>query len=203
MTGSHLLDAIGLLDDDLIQEAEEYTAVRKRFDYRRWGSLAACCALVLALGYGALWLAGGGDLKKGLDQSGASGGAASMPAASAPAGGNSLPWDEADGSLNEAYPPAPDSPSGSGPAEPAAPGAVEGGEPAIMVEGVLYQSTGMQVPAEPDPASTRTVVSYTSGVPEMDGQTNFSQDLSARYAMTGMGLLVLVDEEWTLFEPVP
>ena len=46
MTSEHILDAIGLLDDELVREAEEYRRPRARFDCRRWGSLAACCALV-------------------------------------------------------------------------------------------------------------------------------------------------------------
>ena len=57
MNTEHLLDAIGLLDDDLIREAEEYKSLRKRPNYRRRGSLAACCALVLALGLAFLLLA--------------------------------------------------------------------------------------------------------------------------------------------------
>ena len=202
MTSEHILDAIGLLDDDLIREAEEYRRPRARFDCRRWGSLAACCALVIALGYGAvrLGLMSGGFYKN------TSGGAANAPAASAPAASEpdlSAPSEEIDGSLKgEGWPdPEPDSPAGSGPVEPGAP--AETLRPTIMVDGVLYQSTGRQLPGEPDPGIIQTVVSYTSGTPEMDGQSNFSEDLSARYALTGMGLAVLVEEEWVLFEPVP
>ena len=88
MTTEHILNAIGLLDDDLVREAEEYRRPRARFDYRRWGSLAACCALVIALGWGALWLSTGGDIYKGLEWDGFSGGAAeNRPASSAPAAG--------------------------------------------------------------------------------------------------------------------
>ena len=151
---------------------------------------------------------------KGLEWDGFSGGAAeNRPASSAPAAGtpnanapagSMAPSDEMDSSLNEAPSPEPGNPSGSGPMEPVAPGGAEGEFcPAIMVDGVLYQSTGRQLPGEPDPGIIRTVVSYTSGTPEMDGQTNFSQDLSAQYAVTGMGLVVLVEEEWVLFEPIP
>ena len=79
--------------------------------------------------------------------------------------------------------------------------------PAIMVDGVLYFSTGEPIPGEPDPSAIRTVVSYTSGVPEMDNQTNFSQDLSAQYAVVEMGgeqkLAVLMEQEWILFDTVP
>ena len=49
MSREHLLEAIGLLDDDLIREAEEYR--RSRRNYRPWISLAACLVVVLALVY--------------------------------------------------------------------------------------------------------------------------------------------------------
>ena len=203
MTSEQLLDAIGLLDDDLIREAEEYKALRKRPDYRRWGSLAACCALVLALGYGALWLGTGGDPKKGLAWDGASGGGnTTAPAGSAPAASDH-PWvgDFSNGAEIPAQGETePDSPMDSLPGE-AAGGAAGGAN--IRVDGTLYRSTGRTVPTHPNPDTVKTVVSYTSGTPEMDGQTNFSQDLSAQYAMTDLGLLILVDEAWILFEPVP
>ena len=55
MTPEYLLDAIGLIDDDLIQEAET-APVHRPASWRRWGSLAACAVLVVALGYGAAHL---------------------------------------------------------------------------------------------------------------------------------------------------
>lgn len=198
MTAEHILEAIGLLDDSLIREAEEYRRPQPRRNYGTWLGLAASFAVVLVLGYGVTHIETGG-------------GNSMAPAASAPAasgafdssGGNMFPSGEGNGAVDEndipAHPAEPDAPAGGS--------EQEGPEgefcPSIMVDGVLYVSTGEPVPAEPDPGVIQTVVSYTSGVPEMDGQTNFSQDLSARYAMTGMGLLVLVDEEWILFEPVP
>lgn len=202
MNTEHLLDAIGLLDDDLIREAEEYKSLRKRPNYRRWGSLAACCALVLALGYGALWLCTGGDYKKGLYWEGVSGGGNTT--ASAPAG-NDAPSGAADGSSGgaESMPPEP-----SAPAEPDYSGGQQGDRhPAIMVDGVLYFSTGESVSAVPGPGEVKTVTSYTSGVPEMDGQTNFSQDLSAQYALVKVGgeqkLAVWMETEWILFDTLP
>lgn len=167
MTGSHLLDAIGLLDDDLIQEAEAYR--RPKRNYRPWLGLAACLAVVLTLRWGLSHIGMGGG------SAGPSTPMNSTPAASTPAGGS-------------------DSPEGE---EPSA----EDTAPAIMVDGVLYFSTGEPVPGEPDPSVIHTVTSYTSGAPEMDGQTNFSQDLSARYAVTDLGVVVLMEEEWILFEP--
>ena len=49
MNTEHILDAIGLLDDDLIRGAEEYSRPRASFDYRRWIGLAASFVVVLAL----------------------------------------------------------------------------------------------------------------------------------------------------------
>lgn len=51
MTSEYLLDAVGLIDDDLIQDAESLPRP-KAIPWRRWGAWAACLALVLALGYG-------------------------------------------------------------------------------------------------------------------------------------------------------
>ena len=112
MNTEHLLDAIGLLDDDLVREAEEYKSLRKGPGYWRWGSLAACCALVLALGYGALWLGTGGDYKKGLYWDGVSGGG--NTAASAPAS-NDTQCGAEDGSSGgaESMPPSPITPANS------------------------------------------------------------------------------------------
>lgn len=51
MTREHLLEAMGLLDDDLIQEAEK-PVNRKKWNRDAWISLAACLAIVLTIGYG-------------------------------------------------------------------------------------------------------------------------------------------------------
>ena len=174
MNAEHLLDAIGLLDDDLIREAEVYQPSRR--DYKRWISLAACLAVVLTLGYAVTHLEfgmGGGSAAPS-DPSGGNG--VSTPAASTPAGGT-------DGSETEG------------------PGQLSGDPaPAIMVGGVLYRSTGEPVPGEPDPAVIRTAASYTEGTPEEDGQSNIAP--SIQYAETELGVVVLVEEEWILFEPV-
>jgi hypothetical protein len=164
--------------------------------------LAACCALVLALGYGALWLGTGGDYKKGLYWDGVSGGG--NTAASAPAS-NDTQCGAEDGSSGgaESMPPEP-----SAPAEPDYAGEQQGDRcPAIMVDGVLYFFTGEPVSVAPSPGEVKTVTSYTSGVPEMDGQTNFSQDLSAQYALVEIGgeqkLAVWMETEWILFDTLP
>lgn len=50
MNAEHILHAMGMLDDTLIQEAERYR--RPQMDRSRWIGLAAGFAVVLALGYG-------------------------------------------------------------------------------------------------------------------------------------------------------
>ena len=65
MTADYLLDAMGLIDDDLIQDAEVLSAPALRSSVRRWtdraAALAACLVLVAALGYGISNLGMGGD----------------------------------------------------------------------------------------------------------------------------------------------
>ena len=51
MNGEHLLEAVGLLDDDLIAQAEEPVRARRPGPVRRrWAALAACLALALVVG---------------------------------------------------------------------------------------------------------------------------------------------------------
>ena len=65
MTADYLLDAMGLIDDDLIQDAELLSAPTLLSSVRRWteraATLAACLVLVAALGYGISNLGMGGD----------------------------------------------------------------------------------------------------------------------------------------------
>ena len=197
MNTEHILDAIGLLDDDLIREAEEYSRPRASFDYRRWIGLAASLAVVLALGYGAVNLGGGGDKSCTASSAQLSGGAECLPG-EAMSGGT-----DGENTVYDSLEPTPE------PTEPT-PGAVSaefsqnGGDvfrAAIMVDGVLYWSTDRPFSGEVDGA--QNVTAYINTVPEMDGQTNFSQDLSARYAMTDQGLAVEMDGVWVLFETAP
>ena len=80
----------------------------------------------------------------------------------------------------------------------------EGGDwpAALMVDGVVYVSTGEEVSAEVDPGVIRVVSSYTGTMPTWDGQANFDRDLSCQYAVTSVGLLVKFDHEWVRFEPL-
>ena len=93
MTGEHLLNAMGLLDDDLIQEAEEYR--RSRRGGGPW------------LGYGAVRLGtvgGANNMSGGASAPAASAPAGGEPSASAPLspeGGDSLPWGGQAGSAGD------------------------------------------------------------------------------------------------------
>ncbi|MCI9028138.1 MAG: hypothetical protein HFF47_08870 [Lawsonibacter sp.] len=191
MNTEHILDAIGLLDDDLIREAEEYSRPRVRHSYGTWLGLAASFAVVLALGYGAVNLGGGGNKSCTASSAQLSGGAECLPGE--PVGGGT----EGENNACDSLQPTPE-PSAS------AEFSQNGGDvfqAAIMVDGVLYWSTGRPFSGEVDGA--QNVTAYINTVPEMDGQTNFSQDLSARYAMTDQGLAVEMDGVWVLFETVP
>lgn len=203
MNAEYLLDAVGLLDDDLLREAEEYQPPRR--DYRPWISLAACLAVVLTLGYALTHLnlgMGGGAAPENQ----MSGGAANAPSGSCGATVEGPPPASAEGTDGSGLQgggdwPEPSSPDAAAPQEP---GAVGGDYcPAIMVDGVVYWSTDTPVPGEVEESAIRTVTSYTDGVPEEDGQTNFDRGLTTQYAMTDMGLVVLIDREWILFDPVP
>lgn len=109
MSPDHLLDAVGLLDDELIREAEEYSRPKARRGSGYWLGWAASFAVVVVLGYGLthLGMGGGGATPENSGGAMENRPAASTPAASAPAG--------------EAAPPTNDSAPGS--AEPDAPGA--------------------------------------------------------------------------------
>ena len=74
--------------------------------------------------------------------------------------------------------------------------------PLIMYEGNLYRTTGKQIPAEVDGSA---IVGYIKAVvplsqlPSNEGEANFGQ-VGDPYALTRDGLLVIVNNEWTLFE---
>ncbi|RHR10569.1 hypothetical protein DWX58_04025 [Pseudoflavonifractor sp. AF19-9AC] len=93
MTSEHLLEAMGLLDDDLIVQAEQAPA-RKPVPWQRWLGLCACLALVLLVGRGVVqnWSginssngagastsAGGGAPSGDVGSAGTSSGSVSLP----------------------------------------------------------------------------------------------------------------------------
>ena len=74
--------------------------------------------------------------------------------------------------------------------------------PAIFYAGTVYCTTDKQLPGEV--AESAIVGEVTSVVPlnqwpEKEGEANFGQP-GAPYALTAEGLVVLVENEWTLFE---
>lgn len=78
--------------------------------------------------------------------------------------------------------------------------------PTIMVEGVLYTSTGKQMPVEVDESAilgTIESVVHGSEFPTENGQANFPCE-GAEYARISdsvhEGIIVLIDHEWTYFE---
>lgn len=94
MTSEHLLEAMGLLDDDLIVQAERAPA-RKHVPWQQWLGLCACLALVFLMSRGMVqnWSgssnassgasastsAGGGAPSGDVGSAGASSGTASLP----------------------------------------------------------------------------------------------------------------------------
>ena len=91
MNGEHLLEAMGLLDDDLIAQAEEPVQARPAAPARRrWAALAACLALVLVVSVVGKDLYGGpGDSTSPSTSSGAP--AASNQGSGDPSAGGSAP----------------------------------------------------------------------------------------------------------------
>ena len=153
--------------------------------------------MVLTLGYGAVNLVSDGGMKCPSSSAQMSGGAECLPG-EAMSGGT-----EGENTVYDSLEPTPE-PTEPTPDADSAEFSQYGGDglrAAIMVDGVLYWSTGRPFSGEVDGA--QNVTAYINTVPEMDGQTNFSQDLSARYAMTDQGLAVEMDGVWVLFETAP
>jgi len=187
MTSEFLLEALGLLDDGLILDAERRT-VKKAVPLPKLLGWAACLAVVAVLGYGVthLGMGGGNSAAPASSKPAASAPAASTPAADAPTAG-----EPAAGQYGSAG--GVDKPQG---------GLTGAPRPALMADGILYWSTGRQIPVEPDPGAIETSDSYTDGEPSENGQNNFSRE-SVSYAQIDMGLAVLIDGEWVLFTPFP
>jgi hypothetical protein len=76
------------------------------------------------------------------------------------------------------------------------------GPPAIMVDEILYYSTGKEIPVEITESDFYGKITSTisiSQVPSENSQANIPFE-DAPYAKYGDGIIVLMDEEWTLFE---
>lgn len=190
MNAGDILDAIGLLDDSLIQEAEEYSRPRKQAGYRPWISLAACLAVVIALGYGAVRLTylGGGN------GSGAAPGQAGCASNESQGGSAPPPGAGIDNAPSEDQSPDVAEPDVD---EPSAPGE----DLAVVIEDVVYRSTGETVPLFPDGEDIRYDVSW--------------YDLETEEAVSDPYLCCVVLEDgsvavssafqsngWLIFEPV-
>ena len=119
MTAEHLMDAVGLLDDDLIQEAEQVMHPRRRIYTERWLGMAASLALVIALGYGAFRLGLVSGMKGGAGMSGAP--SAEAPAGSAADSGAGTPDLDAEGGETLQTPPSFSISGGSDQAVPSEP----------------------------------------------------------------------------------
>ena len=76
--------------------------------------------------------------------------------------------------------------------------------PSLVYEGNLYRTTGKQIPATVDETA---IVGHISSVvplsqlPAKEGEANFGE-IGDPYALTADGLLVSVDNQWTIFELV-
>lgn len=93
MTSEHLLEAMGLLDDDLIVQAERAPA-RKPVPWQRWLGLCACLALVFLVGRGVVQNWSGSSSSNGAGASTSAGGGApsgDVGSASTSSGSASLP----------------------------------------------------------------------------------------------------------------
>ena len=75
--------------------------------------------------------------------------------------------------------------------------------PAVMYDGEIYCTTGKQIPIEVDESAIVgevTSVVPLSQWPNEEGQANFGEK-GMSFAVISDGFLVMVENEWTLFEP--
>lgn len=92
----------------------------------------------------------------------------------------------------------------SGPGKPVevTPDAPNAMVPSIMYEGSLYRTTGKAIPAEVDESAIVGEIGSVvplSQLPTKNGEANFGQ-IGDPYAITIDGLLVIMGNEWVLFE---
>ena len=212
MTSEHLLDAIGLLDDDLIQEAEQQ--VRRKTRYRQWMGWAACIAAAVLL----TWAAPNFGMESG-NMAPVSG----EPSSSYGGTGEALPPPAPGGSCGgtgETLPPPaepsdscePGAPNG-GPSSPGGEGAPGGAmEPpgdwlgAIRVDGTVYWDTGEYIRLEPEEDEIRYTTSFMDwSEPQEDGQANFGPAGAAYVVLDNGTVAARMEEEgdfWCVFSPV-
>ena len=86
--------------------------------------------------------------------------------------------------------------------EQAVPDTLNTTAPSLVYEGKLYRTTGKQVPAAVDETAIVGHISSvvpSSQLPSKEGEANFGE-VGDPYALTSDGLLVSVDNQWTIFE---
>lgn len=206
MTPEYLLDAVGLLDDDLIQEAERRPVQRRGTGYRAWMGLAACLAIVVVLGYGLTHIRMGSK-----NSASPSGGA---PAASSPPSSEPSCGSTANGSYGGDLQ-VPESPAGSMSGGNSLPNTVEPDRPgsgdwlpAIRVDGVIYYwDTKEYIHLEPEEDDIRYTTSFiNSWEPEEDGQANFLP-IGLPYVVLDNGTVAVLHNEetntWAVYDSVP
>ncbi len=90
---------------------------------------------------------------------------------------------------------------GCGKKEQVVPDAPNAMVPSIIYKGILYRTTGKEVPAEVDESAIvgriSSVVPLTQ-LPTKEGEANFGE-IGDPYALTSDGLLVLMNNEWVSF----
>ena len=195
MNPEYLLDAMGLLDDDLIQEAEQYQRRKPRINYSRWLAWAASFAVVIVLGYGVTHIGMGGG-------------------GSAPNGGASTGGAAASGceSMQNA-PSATDSPDDSDqafvPEEPSnGAGGTQAGDwyLALMADGTVYWATEEYIDLDPEEDDIRYTTSFINSVePEEEGQANFLP-VGTAYVVLDNGIAAVYQEDtgsWRVYDSVP
>lgn len=141
MNAEYLLDAIGHLDDDLIREAERWR--RPKAHYGRLMGLAACFAVVIALGYVLTHFGMGGGAP--LSAGGGNGGGSPASGNSAPSasyGGNSGDAFDPEAPLEGSSPSTPSAPSGAGPETSDWSQDADASRGTIFVRGGAYILTG-------------------------------------------------------------
>ena len=72
----------------------------------------------------------------------------------------------------------------------------------IIYQGSMYRTTGKQIPAEVDESAIVGEISSVvplNQLPTKEGEANFGE-IGDQYAITSDGLLVKMNNEWTLFE---
>ena len=178
MTSEHLLQAMGLLDDDLIQEAEQPLRAPRRAQLRHWAPLAACLVLVLTLSYGLSHITMGG----------ASTGAASQN--SAGAAGESLTPDSSGSAAGSAAPG-----ESSGTWEP-------GPSAYVLLDGQSYLFCGQTVSQLPQEAEEVGVLSLCGdGAPSPCTDQEAYVGCTVFAASDGRLFVLLPQGGYGIFEP--